>query len=284
MMAWLPEAAAQSLESATEARQSLRAYPIQSSIEIDARLEENAWQEAAMASGFKQSEPHEGAPASQRTEVRVLYGPNNLYVGAMLYDDAPDQIEQTLGRRDEMNRADWFIVSIDSYFDQRTAFVFGVNAAGVQFDAIRTGSGGPGGGMDESWNAIWASNARRYAQGWVVEMRIPYSMLRFAKLSEQKWGIHFEREIPRLGEEVQWPLVLRSDRANQVARYGLLQGLTDIEPRRNVQVQPYTVSKLLTHEDSEQPGSIATERAFDLGGDFKVGARIQCDAGPYHQS
>ena len=126
-----------------------------------------------------------------------VYGPSNIYLGAFLFDDESSKIQQTLGRRDQMNRADWFVVSIDSYLDRKTAYVFGVNAAGVQFDAIRTGSGGgPGRGMDESWDAIWASSAQVTSEGWAVEMRIPYSMLRFARASAQTWGIHFERRMP----------------------------------------------------------------------------------------
>ncbi len=276
-----PSAFAQARDTAAGAPALLQAYHVQAAMAIDGRLDEAAWQEAEAITGFRQSEPEEGAPATQKTEVRVLYGPNNVYLGATLYDDEASDIQQTLGRRDDMNRADWFVVSIDSYLDRKTAYVFGVNAAGVQFDAIRTGrGGGPGRGMDESWDAIWASNAQVTAEGWVVEMRIPYSMLRFARASTQSWGIHFERRMPRRGEEVQWPLVLRSERANQVANYGLLQGLNNLAPRRNVQVRPYTVSRLQTEEDSDQLGEITRDGTFDVGGDLKIGlgSNITLDA------
>jgi len=267
-----PSVFAQTRQIDVGTRPILQAHQVQSSISVDGRLDEAAWQQAEAISGFMQSEPDEGAPATQRTEVRVLYGPSNIYLGAFLFDDESSKIQQTLGRRDQMNRADWFVVSIDSYFDQKTAYVFGVNAAGVQFDAIRTGSGGgPGRGMDESWDAIWASSAQVTSEGWAVEMRIPYSMLRFARASAQTWGIHFERRMPRRGEEAQWPLVRRAERANQVANYGLLQGLSGIEPRRNVQVQPYTVSRLQTEEHPDQPGERVRDGTVDVGGDLKVG-------------
>ena len=212
----------------------LRAHPLQASLSVDGQLDEPEWQQAVAIDNFLQFEPDEGAPATQKTEVRVLYGANNVYFGVQLYDDEPQDIQRTLGQRDELNQADWFVVSIDSYFGKRTAFVFGVNAAGVQFDAIRTGASfGPGGGMDESWDAVWASGVSVNAQGWALEMRIPYSMLRFVDSEEQTWGIHFERRIPRRGEESQWPLVPRSERANLIAGYGLLQGLNGIKPRGN---------------------------------------------------
>ena len=259
----------------------LNAAPAEAPIALDGRLDEAAWMQAEPISGFRQFEPNEGAPATQRTEVRVLYGDDNLYVGATLYDDDPAAIKPSLGRRDDYNRADWFLVSIDSYLDRRTAYTFGLNAAGVQFDAIYTGdSGGPGGGgggsnaprgMDESWDAIWYSDVRVTDRGWIVEMRIPYSMLRFSEAAAQTWGVHFRRRIPRLGEQDEWPLVPRTERENLVARFGLLQGIAGVAPRRNVQARPYTVTRLQMEEDPDVPGEPVRDGGVDVGGDVKVG-------------
>jgi hypothetical protein len=251
---------------------TLDAYPVQAPVVIDGQLDEDAWEEAGGATGFKQFEPDEGAPASQKTDVRVLYGERNLYVGVRLLDDAPSRIRQTLGRRDDYNQADWFTIALDSHFDQTTAYVFAVSAGGVQLDAIRTAEGGgPGPDIgDTSWDAIWESDVEVTSNGWIVEMRIPYSQLRFSPGSS-RWGIHFTRRIPRLGEEAQWPLIPRAERENRVANFGLLTGLTDIEPRRNLEVRPYTVSKLQMQESSLQPGELATSRALDVGGDVKIG-------------
>lgn len=102
-------------------RASLRAQAVAGAITVDARLDEPAWARAGVASALRQFEPTEGAPASQRTEVRVLYGESSLHVGAVLRDSDPAAIERTLGRRDEFNRADWFLASIDAYLDRRTA-------------------------------------------------------------------------------------------------------------------------------------------------------------------
>ena len=273
LAAWASEALlAQTRQTDPASRPAVQAHPVPAPLSVDGRLDEAPWSQAEAISGFLQAEPEEGAPPSQKTEVRVLYGPGAVYIGATLFDEEAAHIQQTLGRRDDLNRADWFIVSIDSYFDQKTAYVFGVNAAGVQFDAIRTGSGGgPGSGMDESWDAIWASSTRVGAGGWALEMRIPYSMLRFPRAPTQSWGIHFERRMPRRGEQVQWPLVRRAERNNQVANYGLLEGLRGLAPRRNVQVQPYTVSRLQTEEDPDRPGEIARDGSVDVGGDLKIG-------------
>ncbi len=235
-------------------------------IEIDGRLSETAWQEAPVASGFRQLEPDEGAPASQRTDVRVLYGETALYVGARMHDTAPGKIRATLGRRDDENQADWFYVSIDSYFDRKTAYTFAVNAAGVQLDGQREGRR-----LDESWDAIWYSAVSVDEGGWTAELRIPYAMLRFTEAEAQTWGIQFRRKIPRLSETDEWALVPRTERSSGlVAQYGLLTGLHGIHPRRNVQASPYTVSRLST-EEGASPGELSASTDFDAGADLKVG-------------
>ena len=259
----------------------MQALFVEGTVVLDGVLDEEVWQQAIAISGFRQYEPVDGAPASQKTEVRVLYGSNNLYVGALLYDDEPGAIEKALGRRDDFNRADWFLVAVDAYFDRRTAYVFGVNAAGVQFDALQSGSGGggpPGGGnsnaprgMDPSWDAVWYSDIRTTADGWAVEMRIPYSMLRFSEAPVQTWGVHFTRRIPRLGEQVEWPHVPRTQRDNLVAGFGRLTGIREVKPRRNIQITPYTVTGLHTLESEDVPGKLTSTRTFDVGGDLKIG-------------
>ena len=262
-------------DGASSATPLMTASRLNGSIVVDGRLDEPEWEQAEKTSGFLQFEPLEGAPASQPTEVRVLFGPGSLYVGAMLYDDQPERIQQTLGRRDEYTQADWFAISIDSHLDRRTAYLFGVNAAGVQYDALRAEDldedDGPGGGGDKSWNAIWHAAVHVGPDGWAVEMQIPYSMLRFSRSDIQTWGIHFSREIPRLGEKSELPLVPRTDRANFVAQFGLLEGISGIEPRRDVQITPYTLSRLTTEEDFGRPGRIAREGGVDAGVDFKLG-------------
>lgn len=276
LAAWLGVAAA--LEA--QDRPTLEAGPTDGGIAVDGRLEEPEWAGAPVATEFRQLEPAEGAAATQETEVRVLYGPGSLYVGAVLRDADPSAIERTLGRRDDFNRADWFLVSIDSYLDRRTATTFGVNAAGVQLDAVQGGGGGgpggPGGGpgppgMDGSWDAVWYSAVRQTPEGWTVELEIPYSMLRFPRAATQRWGIQFTRHIPRLGEQSEWPLVPRSERANQVAAFADLTGIRGIEPRRNVQLRPYSVARMQTREDVDLPGETAWDGELDLGGDVKVG-------------
>lgn len=262
-------------KSMAQEHPSVKAHQINSSIRIDGRLDEEAWNGAEAATNFMQFTPDEGSLSTQQTEVRILYGDGGVYIGAVLYDENPSEIERALGRRDDYNRADWFLVSIDSYFNRQNAYTFGVNAAGIQYDAIRTSPGGGGGpglpGMDTSWDAVWYSDVRVTGEGWVVEMQIPYSMLRFPETDVQTWGIHFTRRIPRLGEVSEWPLVPRVERDNLIARFGFLEDIRNVEPKPNIQFRPYMVSGYNTSENPADPGKVAKDTNIDVGGDLKVG-------------
>lgn len=254
---------------------TINSHSIDEFIRIDGFLDEDDWSQAEIATGFRQFTPDEGVLGTQQTEVRILYGEGGIYVGAIMYDDNPSQIEQTLGRRDDFNRADWFVVSFDSYFNRQNAYTFGVNAAGIQYDGIRSSGGFGGGpglpGVDESWDAIWYSEVRVTDEGWVVEMQIPYSMLRFPESEVQTWGVHFTRRIPRLGELTEWPLVPRIERDNLIAQFGQLQNIRNIEPRPNIQVRPYMVGGFNSSENLTSSGEIVTDMNFDAGADIKVG-------------
>lgn len=245
-------------------------------ITVDGVLNEDLWERTEPITGFLQSEPVEGAPSSRNTEVRVLFGENSVYIGAVMYD-YHENIEKSLGRRNEYNRADWFLVSIDSYFNRRTAFTFGVSAAGVQIDGQRSGSfrSAPGSnrppGLDVSWDAIWHSAVKITDEGWVAEISIPYSMLRFPQSENQTWGFHFTRRIAGRGEISEWPLIPRSERNNLVAHYAHVTNITGISPRRNIQITPYILSGLDVRESNTTPFQPVHQTNFYAGGDIKIG-------------
>ena len=248
-----------------EDRSTTTAYRVTGSVTIDGALDEPDWEDAAIVSGFVQFEPNEGEPPSQRTEVRILYGERSLYVGALLHDDTPTEIQDRLTRRDNRNQADWFDISIDSRFNQQTAYTFAVSAAGVQQDGIDRD------GLDTSWDAIWNSAVAITDAGWIVEMRIPYSALRFSSSDSQRWGLQMERRIARTGELLEWAFTPRTERGGRpIAEYGILQGLDQITPRRNIQVTPYTVSQLDVYKD-EETTSIERDPSLDAGADIQVG-------------
>ncbi|HKL89283.1 MAG TPA: DUF5916 domain-containing protein, partial [Salinibacter sp.] len=247
---------------------ALPAARIESSITLDGQLAEPQWTGTPTATDFRQLTPRQGAAPSQRTAVHVVYGEEALYVGAMLYDEHPERIQARLTRRDQRNQADWFEVSIDSYYDQKTARTFAVNAAGVQRDGVVKG----GGHLDASWDGVWRSEVQTTDAGWVAELRIPYSMLRFSEADQQTWGIQFRRRIPRNSEVVEWPLVPESERQSGiVAKYAQLTGLRNLSAERNLQVAPYTMSRVRTHEDPDAPGTRASRTTVDAGADVELG-------------
>lgn len=248
----------------TSEPRTLAATRTDAAIAVDGRLDEPAWAEAETATNFVQFEPDEGAPASRRTEVRVLYGPAALYVGAVMYDE-PDRIRRPLSRRDDTGDADYLLVGVDGYLDRRTGYAFGVTAAGVQFDAVLSGNS-----SDFSWDAVWDAAVRVTEDGWIVEMEIPYSMLRFSQASEQTWGVQFERRIARNDETAQWEPVTRAERGGGLI-FGRLTGIRGIEPRRTLQVRPYALSRVRAFEDAAAPGTPDAETGADVGADLKVG-------------
>jgi hypothetical protein len=265
------------LSAAGQQKQGIKATHTDQPITIDGHFDEPAWEDAEVIHYFVQREPAEGSVAIRKTEVRILFGADNLYVGAIMYD-SPDEVENVLGRRDEFNRADWLLVSFDSYFNRRTAYTFAVNAAGVQLDGQQgripttpTAGFNRIEGLDTSWDAIWFSSVRITEEGWVAELRIPYSMLRFPGVEEQTWGLHITRRIPRLGEVTEWPYIPRTERTNLVARYGQIEGIKNLEPRRNLQFRPYLLSGIDIYENPASLGNAKYDTRLDMGGDVKVG-------------
>ncbi len=206
-------------------------------ITLDGRLDESAWQTAPVMDSFTQINPDEGKPASQKTEVRVVFDDEALYVGVRLHDTTGPIIAR-LGRRDmPLGDSDWFGLMIDSYHDHRTAFGFDVNPAGVRRDEVKTIDVD-----DNSWDAVWHVATSVDSAGWTVEYRVPFSQLRFSSDSVQTWGIQFERLIGRNQEYSVSTFIPKSIRGG-VPQYGHLQGLRDIPPGKRLEVLPYVVSK-----------------------------------------
>ncbi len=263
----LPAAAAPdepSPEDRPDTPRVLTAAPAEGSIAVDGRLDEAAWAGAEVATGFLQLEPDEGDPASQPTEVRVLYGPAALYVGAVLHDD-PARVRRPLSRRDDAGDADLFLVGIDGFAEGRTAYLFAVTAAGVQLDAVQDG-----GDNDFSWDAVWDSAVRLTPEGWAVELAIPYSMLRFPEGREQAWGVQFQRKISRNEEDAFWqPITQEETGIGFIA--GQLVGLRGIAPRANVQVRPYVLAQADRRPEDGLEPSYTGDTGLDAGADVKVG-------------
>jgi hypothetical protein len=240
-------------------------------IHVDGRLDEGAWATAEAAGNFVQQRPNDGSPASQPTEVRVLYDEQAVYVGARMRDAHPDSIAAQLARRDASGiYSDWFHVVIDSYHDRRTGWRFAVNPLGVQKDVMHSNDGDE----DLSWDAVWQVATSRDSTGWTAEFRIPLSQLRFGRApagQARVWGVNFMRDIARSDERSYWAPV-SPNLPGFMSRAGELTGLVGIATPRRLEVLPYTSARLTRDPvDRRDPFSSASAFAGSAGADVRMG-------------
>jgi len=220
-------------------------------ISIDGVLNEPAWQRAQVADTFWQREPDEGAPASERTEVRVLYSPSRLYVGVICFDSDPAAIVVSRFERDaDLEADDRVTLLFDTFHDHRNGFVFQVNAVGARFDQIITDEGQD---QNRDWNGIWYVRTRITASGWTAEFVIPFQTLHFAK-GQAIWGFNVQRVIKRRTEEVVWTGYRQNLDFFRVSEAGHLQGLERIEQGAGLDVSPFLTTAAKRSAATVKPG------------------------------
>lgn len=239
-------------------RKEMLASRVEKAPRIDGALDDAIWQQTSPVSGFIQNSPVENAPASYQTEVRITYDDNALYVGAMMYDNAPDSIMRQLGLRDDDVNADNFRMVFDTYNTQQDAFVFIVTASGVQMDARIS---------DGNFNAVWQSNVRILPNGWSAEIAIPWYALRFPTSPEQTWGVQFTRNIQRKFEFDQWALTPKG-KANPLKYWGLLSGLKNIQAPVRLSLTPYLTT---IWQNDDRFGDTKASTSLSGGLDLKYG-------------
>ena len=205
---------------------------------IDGRLTEESWVLAEPASTFTQTDPDEGQSATERTEVRVLFDDDALYVGVALFDSQPGAVVRRLVKRDEDADADRVTVYLDPMHDHLTGAYFRVSASGVQKDAAVFNDSWD----DASWDAVWESAVSSDANGWSAELRIPLSQLRFQRGEQAVWGINVARYVQRKNE-TDWLEPAPKSQNGVASRMAHLVGLDGIEPKRHAQLLPYVASR-----------------------------------------
>ncbi|MDQ3555956.1 MAG: carbohydrate binding family 9 domain-containing protein [Gemmatimonadota bacterium] len=237
---------------------------------VDGRLDEEVWQRAPAATGFVQRQPNEGAPATERTEVRFLFDEGALYVGARMRSSDPAAIQAPVSRRDQGSQAERLLVSLDTYLDRRTAYTFGITASGVRLDWYHPGDSETS--TDASWDPVWEARAQIDSLGWTAEMRIPFSQLRFNRLAVQRWGLNVKRVTPSRNEEAYWVLVPQQE-TGWASRFGELAGIEGIRPTRRVELMPYVASGATFTSDPERGNPFAAGQSYTarVGGDVKMG-------------
>lgn len=254
------------LSGQTPEPKSLQAARAATPPKIDAVLDDAIWQEVLPGAGFTEYSPQPNTPSDFKTEVRVAYDDQAIYIGAHLFDPEPNKILRQMSTRDDFDgvNADKFSVSIDGQLSRQNAFAFGVTAAGVEADAYITAFNG-----DDTWDGAWYSSVKIVADGWIVEMKIPYSQLRFPKKEIQTWGINFFREVRRVREESFWNPV---DPAveGEVQQYGTLEGIRNVVPPLRLQLLPYVVASAQYQNDGVDATQDFKPR-FGGGMDLKYG-------------
>ncbi|HXL35344.1 MAG TPA: DUF5916 domain-containing protein [Gemmatimonadales bacterium] len=243
---------------------------------IDGRLTDSVWQQATPVAGFIQRELHEGAPVTERTEVRIITDGQALYVGAWLYDSDRGGIVTGAKVRDgDISKSDYFGILLDTYHDRQNGFVFTTTPAGIEYDAqvVNEGEGGgvqlPGqtsamagalGGFNLNWDGTWTVATSVDSGGWYAEFRIPFTTLRYGPGQEQTWGLNLVRSIRRKNEEAFWSFVPRQFSLMKVSRAGTLGGI-QAPPVRVWTVTPYVLSG----------ADLDARRRDEVGGEIKYG-------------
>lgn len=205
-------------------------------IEIDGELAESSWERASILTGFVQHNPNEGAPASERTEVKILYSKDCLYIGVRAFDSEPEKIKSILTRRDSHSPSDWIKIWVDSYHDHRTAFEFAVNPAGVKRDVYWSSDIR----KDDDWDVVWDVEISIDEQGWKAEFRIPFSQIRFPNKEIHTWGFQASRVIARKNETSYWRHIPKGV-PQFVSLFGDLTGIKEIPAPKRIQFVPYTL-------------------------------------------
>jgi hypothetical protein len=249
---------------------------------IDGRLTDPAWAEATPITGFIQRELHEGAPVTERTEVRIITDGQALYVGAWLYDSDPSGVVAGEKVRDgDISKSDYFGILLDTYHDRQNGFVFTTTPAAIEYDAqvVNEGEGGgiqlPGqtrasagslGGFNLNWDGTWTVATSRDSAGWYAEFRIPFTTLRYAAGEQQTWGLNLVRSIRRKNEESFWSFVPRQFSLMKISHAGTLVGVR-VPARRVLTVTPYVLTGVERNfaVDPEAKGR------GDVGGEIKYG-------------
>ena len=238
-------------------------YRIEQAPKIDGILDDPCWESQPSITLFKQQFPVFNADPSQKTEIKIVYDNFSIYVGAILYDTAPDSIFAQLGSRDNNKIiADMFYIGFDTY-KRLDAYVFGVSASGVQFDYRDS---------DPTYDAVWHSAVKITDEGWIIELNIPYSAIRFPSTEIQEWGFQIVREIRRNNETDQWALVPKNNSSPRTL-WGTLKGLNHIEPPVRLSISPF-VNVFYKREpfiNSDQSTTYQGAFSYNFGADLKYG-------------
>ena len=283
---------AQSESIAVEREMTVAGFPVARAMRVEdgpeldgAVLNDSVWDDVPLTTGFRQTTPDEGQMASERTEVRLVYDDDTLYVGVICYVGDPSTIIVSDSRRDTpLDETDSFQIIFDTYLDKQNGFVFGTNPAGLEYDGQVTNEGqgtgrfggggggggrpgtqqrGSGGGFNLNWDGVWQVRSQTTDVGWSAEFAIPFRTLRYPSGDVQTWGVNFQRNIRNRNETVYWAALPRQYNINRLSLAGELQGI-QVPAQRNLKLTPYVLGEAVRRQSDTETTALG-----DVGADLK---------------
>ncbi len=244
---------------------SIKAYHLTEDehIKLDGHLDDAAWEKAEAGGGFKVLEPDRGTIPTEDTVFKVAYDENAIYFGVACHEKDPSKVTARLSRRDRFSNSDIVSVYIDPYLDHTTGYNFKVNPLGVLLDGYLYNDGD----RDDNWDAVWEAQTFRDQDGWYVEIKVPFSAIRYRTAQSMTWGLEVDRYMHGRGEDTAW---VTWDRAAKgfVSRWGQLTGIQGVPSPRQLEIMPYVVGRAT---DPSSTGKEKIDKFENMGADVKYG-------------
>ena len=243
---------------------------------LDGVLDDEIWKTAPVHEGFRQRDPDEGEPVSERTTFQVVYDDEAIYFGVMCYDREPDKIVSRLVRRDNYVESDKVQIILDPHYNRQRGFSFTIYPSGSVIDGIVGGGGEDG--WNSTWDGVWEAKTRIHESGWSVECKIPFYMFRFSPKDKYTWGLQVEREISRRKERAHWRLIRKSE-PGWVSRFGDLTGIENIHPSRHLELIPYAMGRTTLNSDTDLWGNVGGDVQYGITSGITLNATVNPDFG-----
>ena len=241
---------------------------------LDGVLDDEIWKTAPLHEGFRQRDPDEGEPASQRTTFQVAYDNEAIYFGIMCYDSEPDKIVSRLVRRDDYVDSDKVYIILDPHYNRQIGYGFTVYPSGSVTDGVVRGSNR----WDNTWDGVWEVKTKIHDNGWAAEYKIPFYMFRFSPKEKYTWGLQVQREISRRKENDHWRLI-RKGEPGWVSRFGDLTGIENIRPSRHLELIPYAMGRTTLNSETDLWGNLGGDVQYGITSGVTLNATVNPDFG-----
>ena len=243
--------------------------------ELDGVLDDAIWKTAPLHEDFRQRDPDEGEPASQRTTFQVAYDDEAVYFAVMCYDSEPDKIVSRLVRRDDYIESDKVYIILDPNYNRQRGYGFTVYPSGSVTDGIVRGSNN---WWDNTWDGVWEVKTKIHQDGWAAEYKIPFHVLQFSPKDKYTWGLQVQREISRRKENAHWRLIKKGE-PGWVSRFGDLTGIENIHPSRHLELIPYTMGRTTLNSDTDLWGNVGGDVQYGITSGVTLNATVNPDFG-----